>query len=55
MSYDDDHPEAFAMSEDDQQLIELERQYPDLAPWFDSETDDYVEVINQDIELPYDE
>jgi hypothetical protein len=29
--------------------------FPDLAPWFDNESDEYVELVTADHELPYDE
>jgi len=28
---------------------------PDLAPWFDNESDDYVELVSTDCDASYDE
>jgi hypothetical protein len=29
--------------------------FPDLAPWFDNASDDYVEVVSADVDVAYDE
>lgn len=68
MSYDDDNPDLNFIQPDDQFLIIDEMIYdqekieainkmllPDVFPWFDNESDSYEELINQEIEYPYDE
>jgi hypothetical protein len=29
--------------------------FPDLAPWFNNVSDDYVEVVSADVDVAYDE
>jgi len=36
-------------------LSYLPMDFPDLAPWFDNASDDYVEVVSADVDVAYDE
>jgi len=36
-------------------LSYLPMDFPDLAPWFDNESDDYVELVSADVDVAYDE